>query len=51
MNGRVHCVTALIAFGMMATATWAEGTRPPRLPKPEHKMSAALQAQVAPTRG
>ncbi len=35
MDRQAHSVTALIAFGVIATATIAEGSRPPRLPQRE----------------
>jgi len=35
MDRQAHKVTALIAFGMIASAMVAEGARPPRLPRRE----------------
>ncbi|MBO9714212.1 hypothetical protein [Sphingomonas sp.] len=35
MSRQSHAILALAAFGAMAMATWAEGTRPPRLPRPD----------------
>jgi hypothetical protein len=42
-------IGTLIAFALMASATFAEGARPPRLAKLEAKAPvAALQTQVTP---
>lgn len=35
MDRQTHKVTALIAFGVIASAMVAEGARPPRLPRRE----------------
>lgn len=51
MRRRWQGTAGLIAFAMMATVTLIEGTRPPRLPKPEIKAPLATLAAPAPAAG
>ncbi|MCW3834583.1 hypothetical protein ACFQ1E_04050 [Sphingomonas canadensis] len=42
LGKRWQGTAGMLAFAVMATVTLVEGTRPPRLPKPEIKAPALL---------